>query len=63
MSTLSSTRAPRSTRTPGEITELCTEPPPMIAPALTIDSSARPPSTNFAGGSCGGSVKIGHRSL
>ena len=35
----------------------------MIAPALTIDSSARPPRTNFAGGSCGGSVKIGQRSL
>jgi hypothetical protein len=56
MSTLSSTRAPRSTRTSGEITLLCTEPPPMITPGLTIDSSARPPSTNFAGGSCGGSV-------
>ena len=35
----------------------------LMAPALTMDSSARPPSTNFAGGSCGGRVKIGQRSL
>ncbi len=57
--TESSTVAPSATCTSGESTELRTV-PWMMQPVDTIDSAAVPDSTNLAGGSCGGLVRIGH---
>jgi hypothetical protein len=45
---------PSSTRTFGESTELSIEPPEMMQPGLTSESSARPRRVNFAAGICTG---------
>ena len=63
-----STSARCSTKTPGDMTDRRTVPPEIIVPPETIESKASPlrsgsSNTNFAGGNCGGLVKIGHSVL
>src|SRR5262249_22571613 len=53
ITTLPSTYAPASSRTPGDSTEVRTVAAETITPFETIDSWAEPLSTNLAGGDCG----------
>jgi hypothetical protein len=62
-STESDTSAPASTSTEALTTERDTVPPEMIVPGPTMEFSARPVSTNLAGGSGGVAVRMGQRLL